>query len=38
MNLINGLEEKSWGFVLALMLSVFVSGICWWILRHKRLV
>ena len=38
MNLINFLEDKTWGFALALMLSVVVSGICWWILRFKRLV
>jgi len=38
MNLINGMEEKSWGFVLALTLSVLVSVACWWIFRHKRLV
>ena len=38
MNLINGLEEKSWGFVFALVLSVLVSIGCWWIFRHKRLV
>jgi magnesium transporter len=38
MNLINGMEEKTWGFGLALILSVVVSGICWWVFRHKRLV
>ncbi len=38
MNLINGLETKSWGFVFAFLLSVMVSGICWWVFRHKRLV
>jgi len=38
MNLINGMEEKSWGFVFALTLSVLVSVACWWIFRHKRLV
>ena len=38
MNLVNFIEDKSWGFAFALMLSVIVSGICWWIFRHKRLV
>jgi magnesium transporter len=38
MNLVNGMEEKSWGFIIAIVLSIAVSGICWWIFRHKRLV
>ena len=38
MNLINGMEEKSWGFIFAMILSIVVSGICWWVFRHKRLV
>ena len=38
MNLINGMEEKPWGFIIAIVLSVAVSGICWWFFRHKRLV
>ena len=38
MNLINGLETTSWGFLFALVLSVFVSAVCWWIFRHKRLI
>jgi len=38
MNLVNGMEEKSWGFVFALIISVFVSFACWWFFRHKRLV
>ena len=38
MNLINGMEDKPWGFVLALVLSVFVSLASWWILKHKRLI
>ena len=38
MNLINGMEEKSWGFVFALVISVLVSFGCWWFFRHKRLV
>jgi len=38
MNLINGMEEKPWGFIVALIVSVLVSVLCWWIFRHKRLV
>ena len=38
MNLINGMEGSQWGFVIALIISVFVSGLTWWILRHKRLI
>ena len=38
MNLINGMEEKFWGFPLALVISLFVSVVCWWFFRHKRLV
>lgn len=38
MNLINGMETKPWGFVFAMIISVGVSGIAWWIFRHKRLV
>ena len=38
MNLINGMESKPWGFILAVILSVAVSAIAWGIFRHKRLV
>ena len=38
MNLINGMEEKFWGFPFALILSVLVSVGCWWIFKFKRLV
>ena len=38
MNLINGMEASRWGFVIALIIYVFVSGLTWWILRHKRLI
>ena len=38
MNLINGMEEKPWGFIIAIILSICVSGICWWFFKHKRLV
>ncbi len=38
MNLINGMEESKFGFVIALVISVFVSVLFWWIFRHKRLI
>ena len=38
MNLVNGMEEKPWGFILALVISLLVSIGCWWFFRHKRLV
>ena len=38
MNLINGMEEKPWGFVFALIISVLVSVGCWLFFRTKRLV
>jgi magnesium transporter len=38
MNLINGMEDRPWGFILALAISVFVSVGSWLLLRHKRLI
>ena len=38
MNLINGMEESPYGFAIAMVLSVFVSGISWVILKRKRLI
>jgi magnesium transporter len=38
MNLVNGMEESPWGFILAIILSIGVSGMCWWFFKHKRLV
>ncbi len=38
MNLINGMEAKPWGFVFAIIFSIVISGIAWWVFRHKRLV
>jgi magnesium transporter len=38
MNLINGMEDRPWGFFLALAISVFVSVGSWLLLRHKRLI
>jgi len=38
MNLVNGLESNPLGFVVALLMSVLVSGLSWVFLRMKRLV
>ena len=38
MNLVNFIEDKSWGFIFAILLSVAISGVCWWFFRRKRLV
>ena len=38
MNLINGMEAKPWGFVIAIIFSVTISAIAWGIFRRKRLV
>ncbi len=38
MNLVNGMENSSFGFFVALAISLVVSGASWALLRHKRLV
>ena len=38
MNLVNGMENNPNGFIIALVISVAVSGLIWWIFRHKRLI
>ncbi len=38
MNLVNGMEAKPWGFVIAITISIGVSSLCWWFFRHKRLI
>lgn len=38
MNLVNGMETSRFGFIIALILSCTISGIFWWIFRHKRLI
>lgn len=38
MNLVNGMENSRYGFAIAIILSVTISGIFWWVFRHKRLV
>ena len=38
MNLINGMESNKFGFLIAIVVSALISGISWWIFRHKRLI
>ena len=38
MNLINGMEDSPYGFVIAIVISFLVKGLSWGILRHKRLI
>ena len=38
MNLINGMEDNKYGFIIAMVLSAAISGLFWWIFRHKRLI
>ena len=38
MNLVNGMEAKPWGFIIAIIFSVAISAIAWGIFRRKRLV
>jgi magnesium transporter len=38
MNLENGMETSKWGFFIAMIISVVISALSWWIFRHKRLI
>ena len=38
MNLVNGMESKPWGCVIAIIFSVAISAIAWGIFRRTRLV
>ncbi|MDY3848415.1 MAG: magnesium transporter CorA family protein [Prevotella sp.] len=38
MNLVNGMETSKYGFVIAMVISVAISSLFWWIFRHKRLI
>ena len=38
MNLVNGMETSPFGFMIALVISVVVSGVFWWIFRRRRLI
>ena len=38
MNLVNGMEQSPAGFVIAIILSVVISVISWFIFRQKRLI
>ena len=38
MNLVNGMEDSKYGFAIALVISACISGVFWWVFRHKRLI
>ena len=38
MNLVNGMESSPLGFIVAIIISVFISVLSWFIFRHKRLI
>lgn len=38
MNLVNGMESNPYGFLIALLLSVVITAICWKVFKHKRLI
>ncbi len=38
MNLVNGMENSPFGFIIALVISFIVSGVFWWLFRYKRLI
>lgn len=38
MNLVNGMEDRWYGFLVALAISAGISAISWVVLRHKRMV
>ena len=38
MNLVNGMETSRYGFVIAMVISLAVSGLFWWIFRQKRVI
>ena len=38
MNLINGMEGYKFGFLVAVIISVFLAVVTWWIFRHKRMI
>ena len=38
MNLINGMADSKFGFIIAIVVSIVISGMSWWIFRHKRLI
>ena len=38
MNLINGMEDSKFGFIIAIVVSIVISGMSWWIFIHKRLI
>ncbi len=38
MNLVNGMEGTTYGFGVAVLISISLSVVTWWIFRHKRMI
>ena len=38
MNLVNGMESSPVGFIVAIVISILISVLSWFIFRHKRLI
>jgi magnesium transporter len=38
MNLVNGMENSPVGFIVAIVISILISVLSWFIFRHKRLI
>jgi magnesium transporter len=38
MNLVNGMETSPLGFIVAIVISIFISVLSWVFFRHKRLI
>ena len=38
MNLVNGMESSPLGFIVAIVISILISVLSWFIFRHKRLI
>ena len=36
MNLVNGMEQSNWGFVVAIVISVIITVIGWWYFRKRQ--
>lgn len=36
MNLVNGMEQSNWGFLVAIIISVIITVIGWWYFRKRQ--
>ena len=36
MNLVNGMEQSNWGFLVAIVISVIITVIGWWYFRKRQ--